>query len=138
MLKKVFCVILAIATIVGVNLLCSLPLFYGLSDGYTVYLNDNSSIASAVKLNSPIYPFMAKVKGESCKVKKDGFSVDEFFKERNATILFTEELDGITCYYGYSEDIKFNTIVGDKIVNLQVAVAENSVTVGSPIIFGSF
>lgn len=138
MLKKVFCIVLAIAVVVAVNLLCSLPLFYGLSDGYTVYLNDGSSMASRVKLNSPIYPFMAKVKGESCKLKKDGFSIDEFFKERNAAILFIEDLDGITCYYGYSEDVKFNALVDGKKVNLQVAVAENSVTVGSPIIFGSF
>ena len=138
MLKKLGYVALAVLVVFTLCVFGNKPVFYGFSEKYCLYLNDNSSMAVQVVADKPFYPFMAKVKGESCKVEKDDFSMQEFFESFDAELVFIEEIDGITCYYGYSEEIKFSRLVNGNLVNLQVAVAENSVTVGTPIIFGSF
>ena len=138
MLKKSLYIIFALALIVSFSIYNSRPLFYGIGDEYLIYTVDGSSLAEQVSCDTPFYPFMARVKGESCKIEKSGFDVEEFFKSYNAEIMFSESVDGVTSYYGYSKDIKFLKKIGGKAVNLHVAVAENSVTVGSPIIFGSF
>lgn len=138
MLKKSLYIIFALTLIVSLSIYNSKPLFYELGDDYLIYTVDGSSLAEQVLCDTPFYPLMARVKGESCKIEKSGFNVEEFFKSYNTEILFSESVDGVTSYYGYSKEIKFLAKIGGKAVNLHVAVAENSVTVGSPIIFGSF
>ena len=138
MLKKCLCVIFALVVVALVSVYNGKPLFYEMNKNYLLYTADNSSLAFQTVSDKPFYPFMAKVKGESCKVEKSGFNVDDFFKGYGAEILFVESVDGVISYYGYSKDIKFLTKIKGELINLHVAVAENGVTIGSPIIFGSF
>ena len=84
------------------------------------------------------YRFIKDVTGESVKISNLGFDVNEFFEKYNAKIVFTETTDGVVSYYGYSKDIKYQTTIGGKRINLHVAVTKDSVTVGAPIIYGSF
>ena len=138
MLKKFSYIILAVFVAVLVSVYNSKPLFFGLNENYVVYKVDGSSCAVQTVIDTLYYPFMARVKGESCKIERLGFDVKSFFDRYNAEIVFTENLEGVTCYYGFSDDINFCSMLNGKLVNLHVAVAKDYVTVGSPIIFGSF
>lgn len=76
--------------------------------------------------------------GESCRVDKKNFSVEECIKYFDAEIIFTEKVDGIVSLYLYSPQIKrYKTVKGERI-NLHVALCESYVALGSPVIYGAY
>ncbi|MDD2227422.1 MAG: hypothetical protein PHH71_02455 [Clostridia bacterium] len=50
----------------------------------------------------------------------------------------TEIVDGIEILYGYMYGFLFSTFIDGKKVNVQIAFNDNTVTIGSPIILGSY
>ena len=138
MLKKFSYILLVILTFVCVGYVNSKPLFSKYSENFIVYVGSNSSNAEILTVDSKDYMSLKKVTGESAKISSRNFDVYDFFEKYNAEIVFTETVDGVVSYYGYSKDIKYQTIIGGKRINLHVAKAKNLVTVGSPIIYGSF
>jgi hypothetical protein len=129
---------MVILTFVCVGYVNSKPLFSKYSENFIVYVGSNSSNAEILTVDSKDYMSLKKVTGESVKISSSNFDVYDFFEKYNAEIVFTETVDGVVSYYGYSKDIKYQTIIGGKRINLHVAKAKNLVTVGSPIIYGSF
>lgn len=52
--------------------------------------------------------------------------------------IFSEEVCGVTSFYGYSERLAQGVRVNGARINLHVAVRDGRVAVGTPIIFGGF
>ena len=56
----------------------------------------------------------------------------------DATVKFTEKVDGVTSLYAYSSKIKTYIIVKGQKINLHIALKNTGMKIGSPLIFGSF
>ena len=138
MLKKLTYIIAIIFTLILVGYQNAKPLFSSYQDNFEVYIGSSSSTAKIITVGKTDYPFMKRIKGESVKICANGFDAYQVFEDYNAQIIFIETVGDTVCYYGYSKDIKYLEVIGGRKINLQVAITGNSVTVGSPIIYGSF
>lgn len=56
----------------------------------------------------------------------------------DATVLFTETVDGIKIFYAYSPRLSYPVTVKDNKINLMVAVSERGVSAGTPLLYGSY
>ena len=68
-------------------------------------------------------------------------SIDEFnnlVKIYRVKIIKTEQVGEILTIYGYSFAFKKHIILDNKKVNVQIAINSNCITVGTPIILGSY
>jgi hypothetical protein len=70
------------------------------------------------------------------------FDLDAFLVRHQATIVFTEEIESGVSIYAYSKSVKYRKQIKGKIVNLQIFIPKEKqnkdITIGTPIIFGSF
>ena len=138
MLKKSIITILIIVFFLCIYAENSKPIFSGYAKNFEVY-QSRGSISSAIKNCTALdMLFMRKVQGEGCKVSESEFDLELFLSDFNAKIVFIEQVDGITSYYAYSPKVKYLENIGERVVNLHVAVSGEQVTLGSPIIYGSF
>ena len=111
---------------------------YGYSENLTLYLFSSSSNATIVNVDKDSCFLYSNVYGESFWSCDSSLTPQQIFEDFSAKLIETEEiLEGIS-YYAFSPKIKYRTMVGDKVVNLHVFVSDNKITVGTPIIFGSF
>lgn len=138
MKKRTSFLLVSILLLISLFFINKTPVFKDFSDEYEVYFNTYSDTASIKTINIYEYPFTFSIKGESCVIKNKEFNIDDFFSSMNAKLLFSEEVDGVKCYYAYSTTIKYLKIVNNQKVNLQVAISNQQIKVGSPIIYGSF
>ena len=56
----------------------------------------------------------------------------------NASVVFCEETNGIVVLYAFTQNIKNYVRVNGELVNLQLAYKNNTVTIGTPLILGSY
>lgn len=142
MFNKIVIGILSIALIFSISITSKKPVFYGYADSFEVYLYENSSLAKMVNIKASEYPFLQKVKGESFKTNHNSFNLTEFLTNIKGNIVFTEEIEEGSSIYVFSNNIKYRKVLNENIVNIQIFIPndiENSlITVGSPIIYGSF
>lgn len=138
MFKKAVAVSLIALLFLCFHVQGSKPLFYSYADSFEVYLVDGS-FSSNIK-QCDYYEFIStkNIKGEACKINADNFDLDSFIKSFNARVVFVEELDEVVVYYAFSPEIKYLECVRGECVNLHVAVRKGQVTVGAPLIYGSF
>ncbi len=137
MFKKILCYFIAVACVSLFWSSNNKPIFSELSDRFEIYTFSDSSTAVIQTVSADEYKLYKNVKGESCVVGETA-DVDELLTMFNAELKFIEETDGVKSYYAFSKDIKYKKELGGVTVNLQIAVSENMVKIGSPIIFGSF
>jgi len=78
----------------------------------------------------------AELGGESASF--DGTTIEEIERKYSAVLLFEESASGVDNYYYYSPLFSRFAFIGGRAVNLHVAVRDNSVRVGTPIIFGGY
>ena len=111
----------------------------------TFYLHSKSS--QGLRKQSLSIGDIPYIRGESVRLSpqerlKWGESaqtlVDTLIQTYGATVLLEETACGVTSYYAYTPAWGTGVWVGDKRVNLQIAVSETACTVGSPIIFDGF
>lgn len=133
--------------------------FGGQAQNRTYYLYSPSSQATAVsalelfelpfvKGESAVYVFekpssdVQSLSGFSDPEEENGTTVYEFKEEiirvYRAQILFTEETEGLISFYGYSPLLPDGIFLSGEKINLHIAVRENRVAVGTPIIFGGY
>lgn len=62
----------------------------------------------------------------------------EIFSDLNINFLFRERVDDIDILYGYSPFFKMSCNVAGKKVNFQIAVKEEKITVGYPMIYSGY
>jgi len=134
-IRLFFIMILSLICVYAVN---RKPTFMDYSKDFTLYIQSNSSNCVFRKVTSFEYLFRVNVFGESCSIEKERFSLEDFLQDFSAQIVLVEEINGLTSYYAYSKDIRYLQVVNGKKVNLHVAVGEDSVVLGTPIIYGSF
>ncbi len=138
MLKKIMVCLMCILLLSCTFLINKTPIFSAYASDFELYLNSPTSNAHIVRANSFSYPLYKNVYGESFKISSSEFDIEKFFKDFSATVILTEKIEHGISYYAYSNEIKYRTMLFNKSVNLHVFVSENSVTVGAPLILGSF
>ena len=138
MLKRTVVFIFSIILVFSLIVFNNTPLFNEYSCEYEVFIKSGSNINSVKKVSKSKYIWCFGIKGESCVIEKQDFCLSDFFNDLNADELFSEKVGEIVVYYAFSPQIKYREKVQGETVNLQVAVSENYVKVGSPLIYGSF
>ena len=53
-------------------------------------------------------------------------------------VVFTESVGNIKCCYGLNNKLNNNIKIEGKSVNLQIAINNNTITIGTPVILGSY
>lgn len=81
---------------------------------------------------------LGKILGESVCFKGDKIAGLNFISKLNYTSILTEDVNGIFTLYAYSPKIENYVYINNKKVNIELAVNKGVVTVGSPIIVGSY
>lgn len=114
-----------------------MPLFNSYSESFEVYTKSASSNAVITTTTKDYYPLIFAKTGESCKIKGE-FDLTSFFIQTGAKLVFKEQTESGTSYYAYSKNIRYKKVINGKKVNLHVHVGKTDITVGSPIIFGSY
>ena len=79
--------------------------------------------------------FLNNVCGEGAEFKE--LDIGEFLSSVGGKIIFSESAARITNYY-CSANLPYSVVLDGAEINLHIAVCENSVKVGSPIIFGGY
>ena len=77
------------------------------------------------------------IKGESVRLS-DGVAAEEVVKYFNARLEFSEETEDAYSEYYYSPYLSSSVRINGKKVNLHIAYSGDAVTVGTPLIFGSY
>lgn len=137
MLKKISVITLSFLIILFFATSNAKPIFGAYTNSFEIYLFNPSSNAKILTVSKNEYPFIHNKVGESCKISGE-FSLCEFLTDLSAAIIFTEKTDAGISYYAFSEKVPYKREICGQIINLQIFIAENSVTVGAPIIYGSF
>ena len=138
MLKKALALIVSIIVICSLYITYKQPIFKDYSKMFEVSLCDYSLSQNLKNVNNLEFLFMSGIKGESSIVEMNEFDLHEFLDKMNAKVVFEREVCGVKSYYCYSRNIKYQKRVEGHMINLQIAITNNFVKVGSPIIYGSF
>ena len=141
-LFKNFALVTLFVFCVSYNCYCQQkPLFLGINGTYTFYTNTSVS-SSFISVDSAKAESVKKeiknLCGESISFYLDKDIINNVLSNYKASFLFLEQgEDFYTCYYYSSKIAVYQLIKGVK-VNIQVAYRQNTATIGSPIIYGSF
>lgn len=81
---------------------------------------------------------LGKILGESICFKGDKIAGLNFISQFDYTCILTEDVNGIFTLYAYSPKIENYVYINNKKVNIELAVNKGVVTIGSPIIVGSY
>ena len=107
-------------------------------DGEHTYYLDSTSSQALQKQTLTIFDCL-RVRGESVRFFCDDENVAQTLaKMYDAKIVHVETVDGVTSYYGYTQQWLGGVCVQGQKVNLHIAVRGNTCVVGSPVIFGGF
>lgn len=137
MLKKIAVIFFAFLLLFNVYANNNQPIFKGYAKSFEFYLSSPSSSAKIVRANDKLLFIGKDVYGESFRADEKNFCLEEFLSEFNAKIVAVESIEEGVSYYAYSPKIKYRAKVNGKTVNLHVFIGD-SVTVGAPLIYGSF
>jgi len=91
--------------------------------------NEFSNLNKIAKLNVQYY---------QVSVNCDYNYVNKLIKKLNAKVIFCEEVNSVKVMYLFSNNFKEYKVVNNKKVNFQLAYKNNNLTVGYPLIYGSF
>lgn len=137
MFKKIVVLFLVVMFTTFISLSNERPIFSSFSNNFDVYTKNSSSNAEIVKADNLTYSLIIGKVGESCKIEGE-FDLQQFLEEMKAEIVMVEEFSEGINYYAYTNKIRYLEYVKGNLVNLQVFIGNSGVTVGSPLIFGSF
>ncbi len=138
MFKKICVLISCAIMLLALYIANAQPVFKNYASRYEIYLNSSSSIADIVTVKGLEILKYKNLYGESVKVDAENFSLNKILNDFSAKLVLTEYADGVTCYYAYSPKIKYLKQVKGKLINLHVAVRQDQVTLGTPLIYGGF
>lgn len=133
--KRAALFFLAIAIYSGMNA------GYGSSlkvDGYDrkgYFISPTSNCLIVDLSENTVYP-KRLLKGESVCVSPS--VAENFLKEVNASLIFTETIEDCVCDYYYSGQIPLYTSVNGRKINAHIARRGERITLGVPFIFGSY
>jgi hypothetical protein len=105
---------------------------------YTFYLEDR-----AVRMDSRTSAYFATLAlpamhGQSVSFEGGAGDVAALIERLGVEVFDIQILDNHTIYYGYTRKLRGGVAVDDTLVNIQIAIRGGRVTVGTPLILGSF
>jgi len=83
-----------------------------------------------------LYKSLYSCSGFSLTFRNSNFKIDNLLEK--IEVLKQEVVCGSNLYYGYVCGLTNSTFIDAKKVNIQIAVNDNFITIGSPIILGSY
>ncbi len=107
----------------------------------TTVKNGNGFVVScSSKFCSDIYQHLnkEKIQGESFCFNGKLEDVFKIIYIMSAKVVCREEFDDFSVFYAYSPKIDKSININSKKINLQIAYKNNKITVGTPLILGSF
>ncbi|PWM75774.1 MAG: hypothetical protein DBX59_00585 [Bacillota bacterium] len=134
-MKKLYILMAGLMLASAFMLVNNPPLFAAFSPVSEVYSADGSMGAGSVY---GVFETVNGKSGESCRVDRENFSLQECIKYFQAEIIFTERVENTVSVYLYSPKIKRYKIVKGEKINLHVAFAAEYVALGSPLVYGSY
>ena len=145
MVKRLFliCVAALIAVVTYITPLTFAPeggdvevYLQGKRDGgeYTGYMTVISTDISGAKKLYKDSGYM----GITIRYAVDNMSEDALCRKMQARRIYEQEIDGIRCVYLYSPLINESVRIDGKVINMQIAITDSAVTVGFPLIMGSY
>lgn len=137
MFKKFFSLALAILLLATFSAFNAAPVFFDYADRLELYLGDAGSAGEIISVDKKDYFFIKGISGESFKADKENFDLQDFLDELDAQIILVEKIEQGISLYAFSSKIKYRSQIDGKTVNLHIFVGQ-TITVGSPLIFGSF
>ena len=137
MFKRLCVIIVAVMLIISAYFINSRPVFVEYSNNFEVYLNSTSSSAQILNMQFSSFIGLKNIRGESFKIDIEDFNMEEFLNDYSARIVFVEEIEQGVSYYAYSPKIKYRTKLFGQTINLHIFIGKQ-VTIGAPLIFGSF
>ena len=79
-----------------------------------------------------------KIQGESFCFKGQFDDAFKILSSLNAKIVFEEKFDEFSVFYAYSPKLDNIIYIDSKKINIQIAYKNETITVGTPVILGSF
>ena len=113
------------------------PIFsrYALKDEFEVYLENGSFSDGIINLSAREFYCVGGIKGESCYTAAP---YEEILNDFGAKTVFSEKTAYGISFYAFSPKIPYRAAINGKTVNIQYFVGENSVKIGTPLIFGGY
>ncbi len=136
--RSLFAILICIsclAACLAVGALNRTPVFSGANE-YCLYLKNSSSRPFIATENPAVDKLLLPVVGESGVYEGD--CAEKIIAQFHATVLFCEEVCGVSNYYCYSPDLGEGTFLGGAFVNLHIAVKGERTAVGTPLVFGGY
>ena len=130
MFKSFMCFIVAICFLLITSAYIK-PKFSNYASDITLYAYGYSSNAKRVNEN-------ILHTGESFTLSKGQIDVEKFLQDYSAEILFVEETQEGTSYYAYTKKLNTEKIIKGQKINLHIFIGKSTISVGTPIIYGSF
>ena len=134
----IFTAVAALLVLCAVTALPDRLVFDG-GERYTFYVGNTSKNCRVVSCSASEAALtrltLQGVCGESATFST--LDIDGFLKSVNGKIMFEEPLDDSVNYY-CTADLPYSVELYETTINLHICVREDSVTVGSPIIFGGY
>jgi len=100
-------------------------------NGYLISVDTHTAEAFEKTLNS-------KYQGESFCFFGSKNDLNQVLKKLNAKVVKKEVFDDLFVVYGFSPKLKNYILMESQKVNVQIALNKNKITVGTPLILGSF
>ena len=138
MLRKCLTLIFALTTIFAFNILNNKPIFSRYSNDFTIYVGNGGSLSKIIEVGYLGYLMQDNIKGESCSFVDSEFNLHSFLNEYGAKLVKVECVNEQVSYYAFSPNIKYSQNLFGKKINLHVSIKNDRITVGSPLIYGSF
>ena len=138
MLKKALTIVCCALVISFAWVISSQAVFSSFSSKTEVYQRKNSSCADVTSISNEQLPLSFYRYGEAVTFDGKNFRLEEILDAFNASLKFTEQTEFGVSYYAYSKDLKYSCLVKGEKINLHVFINQDSVKLGSPILFGSY
>ena len=110
----------------------------GKNVGGGVYLYGDTYMYETSEYNEKIAMNFGNVIGVSAKYKGDYDDFNKLIKKYGIAITKSEIIDNVHIVYGISEKCGRCLVTDGNTVNIQVALNGNNITVGTPLIMGSY
>lgn len=99
---------------------------------------DNYIVKCQPFLASVIKKSLANLQGESIVFEGNRQDAFDYLSHYNTQIVLTENVDGIFILYAYVPNIYDSIYINSQKVNIELAVKNNVITIGCPIILGDY
>ena len=135
---KLLTLTIAAGALLAIIVIAQAKLCFKGAESYAFFCGDTSKNCREVRVNENAFLnklTLSDICGECAEYSV--LDIQSFIKSVNGEIVFVETLSDSVNYY-CKADLPYSVNLYGEEINLHICVKENSVKVGSPIIFGGF